>query len=142
MPILMDRHDAGPEGIHKRQLLCRADNAHRQIPSYDTIRSELIQAGFQVNREYEFRYPRNWSNPEPDSLRFGLMLRGIQMSTAGVAGFGTNVGSLGEIPDEVRRWFEGRTVFGIFRKFTAWAVVKTVVHHYVVETISYNENLT
>lgn len=114
----MDRHDEGPKGIHQ---LCRAKNVHRQIPSYDRIRSELIDVGFQAELEYEFRYSRDWSNPDPDLLRFIQMVRGVQHSTAGVTEISGGSGSLGEIRDamhqlRIDQTSEGRTVFGIFRK--------------------------
>jgi hypothetical protein len=116
--ILMDRHDEGPKGIHR---LCRAKNADRQIPSYDRTRADLIDLGFQVEQEYEFRYSRDWTNPDPDLLRFVQMVRGVQQSDAVVSEFGSGSGNLDEIRDAMRRLHidkktEGRTVFAVLRK--------------------------
>jgi len=124
--LLMDRHDAGPNGIHQ---LCRADNADRQIPSYDRTRSDLVDAGFQVKLEYEFHYSRDWSNPDPDLLRFVQLIRNVQQSNGSSSsssnGGGEGVGGCNSSLDEIREAMhrmridqktEGRTVFSVFKK--------------------------
>lgn len=111
--ILMDRHDDGPQGIHK---VCMADNAAHQIPSYDHWRTDLIDIGFQSVLEYEFRYSRDWSDPDPDLLRFIQLVRNVQLRTASISG-----SSLDDIREAMHRQHidqktEGRTVFGVFKK--------------------------
>lgn len=114
----MDRHDEGPNGIHK---LCRAADAERQIPSYDRTRADLEGAGFRPEREYEFRYSRDWTDPDPDLLRFVQLVRGVQLVSA------ESGGSLDEIRAMMHRMridrkSEGRTILAVFRKVAPGAV--------------------